>query len=107
MSSKEKQLVLGLPKGSLQESTFMIFKKAGFNIDGSSRSYLPKIDDPDPVFAGNPVIYTLTAKNNGPADASGVIVSDFLPLEVTFNAALSDSRCTGAGLLRAGRATEC
>jgi len=45
MSNTENKLVLGLPKGSLQESTFMIFKKAGFNIRTSSRSYLPNIDD--------------------------------------------------------------
>ena len=36
---------LGLPKGSLQESTFAIFKKAGFNISSSSRSYYPGVDD--------------------------------------------------------------
>ncbi len=46
MSNTDKQLILGLPKGSLQESTFMIFKKAGFHIRTSSRSYLPTIDDP-------------------------------------------------------------
>ncbi|MCE5299285.1 MAG: ATP phosphoribosyltransferase [Spirochaetia bacterium] len=40
-------LKLGLPKGSLQESTFNIFKKAGFNITGSSRSYYPSVDDPE------------------------------------------------------------
>jgi len=43
---KEKVLKLGLPKGSLQESTFKMFKKAGFNINlPSSRSYVPSIDD--------------------------------------------------------------
>jgi ATP phosphoribosyltransferase len=36
---------LGLPKGSLQESTFKLFKKAGFNVSVSSRSYLPSVDD--------------------------------------------------------------
>ena len=36
---------LGIPKGSLQESTLRVFKKAGFNISVSSRSYLPSIDD--------------------------------------------------------------
>jgi len=41
------KLKLGLPKGSLQESTFKIFKKAGFNINVSSRSYFPYIDDED------------------------------------------------------------
>ena len=38
-------IVLGLPKGSLQESTFALFKRAGFNIACSSRSYVPSIDD--------------------------------------------------------------
>jgi len=43
---KEKVLKLGLPKGSLQESTFKMFKKAGFNVNlPSSRSYVPSIDD--------------------------------------------------------------
>ena len=38
-------IVLGLPKGSLQESTFALFKRAGFNVSCSSRSYIPSIDD--------------------------------------------------------------
>jgi ATP phosphoribosyltransferase len=38
-------LRLGLPKGSLQESTFNIFKKAGFSIKMTNRSYYPSIDD--------------------------------------------------------------
>lgn len=43
---KERVLKLGLPKGSLQESTFRMFKKAGFNLNLSSeRSYFPSIDD--------------------------------------------------------------
>ncbi|MGC8596151.1 MAG: ATP phosphoribosyltransferase [Candidatus Kryptoniota bacterium] len=41
----DKILKLGLPKGSLQESTFSLFQKAGFNISVSSRSYFPTIDD--------------------------------------------------------------
>jgi ATP phosphoribosyltransferase len=44
---KSKVLRLGLPKGSLQEATFKMFKKAGFNVGLSSeRSYFPSIDDP-------------------------------------------------------------
>lgn len=43
---KDKVLKLGLPKGSLQESTFKMLKKAGFNVNlSSSRSYFPSIDD--------------------------------------------------------------
>ncbi len=38
-------LMLGLPKGSLQDSTIKLFAKAGFNISVSSRSYRPSIDD--------------------------------------------------------------
>ncbi|HNW39085.1 MAG TPA: ATP phosphoribosyltransferase [Candidatus Omnitrophota bacterium] len=43
----EKQILkLGLPKGSLQESTFKMLKKAGFNVNlSNSRSYFPSIDD--------------------------------------------------------------
>lgn len=41
----KKILRLGLPKGSLQESTLKLFKKAGYNVSVSSRSYYPDIDD--------------------------------------------------------------
>lgn len=43
----KKTLVLGLPKGSLQEATFLMMKKAGFNVSVGSRSYMPSIDDPE------------------------------------------------------------
>ncbi len=39
------KLIIGLPKGSLQDSTYALFAKAGFNIKGNSRSYFPTIDD--------------------------------------------------------------
>ncbi len=45
MSDKPFKLRLGLPKGSLQDSTFKIFKKAGYNVSVGSRSYFPYIDD--------------------------------------------------------------
>ena len=40
-----KGLRLGLPKGSLQESTLKLFRKAGYHIAISSRSYYPSFDD--------------------------------------------------------------
>ena len=40
-------LVLGLPKGSLQDATFLMMKKAGFSVSVGSRSYIPSIDDPE------------------------------------------------------------
>jgi len=42
-----KILKLGIPKGSLQERTLEIFKKAGFNVYLNPRSYFPSIDDPE------------------------------------------------------------
>ena len=42
-----KKLRLGLPKGSLQESTFALLAKAGWKISSSSRSYIPRTDDPE------------------------------------------------------------
>ncbi len=41
----EKLLKLGIPKGSLQNATFELFAKAGFNISDQQRSYFPRIDD--------------------------------------------------------------
>ncbi|HEX9137000.1 MAG TPA: ATP phosphoribosyltransferase, partial [Nitrospirota bacterium] len=41
------RLKLGLPKGSLQDSTFKLFSKAGYRVQVTSRSYYPSIDDPD------------------------------------------------------------
>lgn len=40
-------LKLGIPKGSLENATIELFRRAGFNITTSSRSYFPVIDDPD------------------------------------------------------------
>ncbi|MEW6418607.1 MAG: ATP phosphoribosyltransferase [Nitrospirota bacterium] len=42
-----KILRLGLPKGSLQESTLKLFRKAGYHITISGRSYYPSFDDPE------------------------------------------------------------
>ena len=41
------KLRLGIPKGSLQEATLALFKRAGWNIYANGRSYFPSIDDPE------------------------------------------------------------
>lgn len=41
------KLRLGLPKGSLQEATFQLFKQAGYELTVRSRSYFPTINDPE------------------------------------------------------------
>ncbi len=38
-------LKLGIPKGSLENATVELFKKAGWQISISSRSYFPGVDD--------------------------------------------------------------
>lgn len=47
MSNDQSQLRLGIPKGSLQETTRKLFGLAGFNIRISGRSYYPDVDDPE------------------------------------------------------------
>ena len=41
------KLKLGIPKGSLESATIDLFRRAGFNITTSARSYFPAIDDPE------------------------------------------------------------
>ncbi len=42
-----KKIVMGLPKGSLQEATFLLMRKAGFTVSAGPRSYFPSINDPE------------------------------------------------------------
>lgn len=47
-----------------------------------------KSDTPDPVFSGGPQLtYSITVTNNGPDDATNVLLVDTLPAEVTFDTA--------------------
>ena len=41
------KLKLGIPKGSLENATIDLFRRAGFQITTSTRSYFPGIDDPE------------------------------------------------------------
>ena len=62
------KLKMGLPKGSLQESTFKLFRRAGFQVAlGSSRSLYPKFDDPQ-IEA-----ILIRAQEMGPYVAKGVL----------------------------------
>ena len=42
-----EKLMLGIPKGSLQEATVALFERAGWRIYANGRSYFPSIDDPE------------------------------------------------------------
>jgi ATP phosphoribosyltransferase len=43
----ERVLKVGIPKGSLTDSTVDLFNRAGFQLNISSRGYYPSIDDPE------------------------------------------------------------
>lgn len=47
LRGQRMKLKLGLPKGSLEAATIDLFRRAGFNITTSTRSYFPSIDDPE------------------------------------------------------------
>lgn len=45
--TESRLLRIGIPKGSLQEATFSLFRRAGYKLSVSSRSYYPQVDDPE------------------------------------------------------------
>jgi len=45
--SEKNVLKIGIPKGSLSDSTVDLFSRAGFNLNISSRGYYPAVDDPE------------------------------------------------------------
>jgi uncharacterized repeat protein (TIGR01451 family) len=51
----------------------------------------------DPVSAGASFTYAVGVINNGPSVATGIVVSDALPLELTFDAAGSSPECSAVG----------
>jgi uncharacterized repeat protein (TIGR01451 family) len=58
---------------------------------------ITKADSPDPVMPGQNIIYNLTVTNNGSSNTTGVMVSDTLPVGVTFDAGTSTPGCTDVG----------
>ena len=60
---------------------------ADTTVNAAADLSLSKTDSPDPVPAGELLTYTLTVHNSGPQDATGVSLSDTLPVGVTFESA--------------------
>ncbi len=81
------------------------------NVTGTADLVITKSDNLDPVIAGENLIYTINVENLGPDDASGVVVSDTLPAEVSFVSAsagcvMQDFVNCLLGTLRAGSSKE-
>ena len=54
-----------------------------------------KLDAPDPVIAGNELTYTMTVANAGPSAATGLVLTDTLPVGVSFVS--SEPACSASG----------
>jgi uncharacterized repeat protein (TIGR01451 family) len=67
-----------------------------FNCAVAADLEITKSDAPDPVVAGTPLTYLIEVTNHGPDDTSGVVVTDSLPPEVTFDPASSSPACSEA-----------
>ena len=50
-NNNSMKLKIGIPKGSLEEATIELFKKAGWRINRGSRNYFPSVDDEDLAFS--------------------------------------------------------
>jgi uncharacterized repeat protein (TIGR01451 family) len=66
---------------------------------GDADLSISKTDSPDPVVQGNNLTYTIRVTNNGPLDATTVVVTDNLPKssDVDFVSATPSGSCTKAG----------
>ncbi len=69
-------------------------------IEREANLSITKVDDVDPVLAGETLTYTLTVDNAGPSHANNVTVTDNLPAGVTYvGATPSQGSCSEAGLV--------
>jgi uncharacterized repeat protein (TIGR01451 family) len=65
------------------------------NVDRLVDLAITKTDSPDPVLVNGQLTYTLTVINNGPSDASGVIITDSIPATLNIVSATSNNASVG------------
>ena len=77
----------------------VIIGGAGVSLtQGPADLAITKGDEPDPIGVGDELTYSLTVTNNGPDEATNVVVTDDLPAGVTFERTnTSQGSCTGTG----------
>jgi len=64
-----------------------------------SNMTISKVDDPDPVYGSQILTYTLLVVNEGPSDATGVVVTDSLPASVALSSVQPPTQAQSAGEL--------
>ncbi len=87
---------VGLPVCSHNDGTLGTAVFDGVSVTGGADLTIQVTAIPDPVVPGSKVAYTLSVTNAGPADATGVSVTNLLPPGTTLQDAIGD----GLGLLR-------
>ncbi|MEW5959706.1 MAG: hypothetical protein AB1801_18430, partial [Chloroflexota bacterium] len=87
-------------------SNIAVVRDAGFAVDldtastrveGVTNLAVSKTDNPDPVYQGRPLTYTITITNGGPTAAADVALTDYLPAGTTFGSATPSQGSCGSG----------
>jgi uncharacterized repeat protein (TIGR01451 family) len=68
-------------------------------VQASADLSITKSSSTPTAVAGTSFSYTLSVSNNGPSDASGVVISDTLPAGLSFRSSGSSNACTASGQL--------
>lgn len=81
-----------------------ITAEATFFVETSADLMVTQTTNKPVVYVGENLIYTIVVTNNGPSDATGVILNDILPIEVDFVSIVMDP---GASYNRTGILVTC
>jgi len=76
-NNNSTKLKIGIPKGSLEDATIELFKKAGWRINRGSRNYFPSVDDEELAFSLVRAQEISTFVNDGILDA-GITGRDWI-----------------------------
>jgi uncharacterized repeat protein (TIGR01451 family) len=91
------QVLTALFSGDVAPCNNQVYDYTGITPPAEADLSITKSADPDPVVPGGLLVYTLTITNHGPDDATGVVVEDILPAEVTFDLGSSSASCLESG----------
>jgi uncharacterized repeat protein (TIGR01451 family) len=79
---------------TVRVAEFQVFASGGGAVPNQADLQVTKVDSQDPVQRGQAFDYVITVKNNGPATATGVTVTDTLPKNAGFaNATTTQGSC--------------